>query len=511
MNLLKSASTVSLLTLLSRISGLVREVMVAKLFGASEWTDAFNVAFRLPNLLRRLFAEGAFSQAFVPLLNQRLQARDQQQSRAFVSAVATVLFWALLLVCVLGVVAAPWLTWMIASGLPAPGFDAATVMVRIMFPYIGLISMVSLASALLNAYGYFAIPAATPILLNVGMVLGGWWCGHFFTQPIYGLAFGVMLGGVSQCAWQWWALRRYVFLPGISRHVVAASRHEGVRQVLKNMLPAIFAVSVAQLSLLINTQIASHLVAGSVSWLSYADRLMEFPTALLGVALSVVLLPHLSRSVVAEQFQRFDALLDWGLRLVLLLALPASLAMLVFAVPLVEMLFHYGKFQASDVTHTAYALSAYGAGLLGLIAVKVLAPGFYARQDTRTPAKIAVFVLLATQVANAIFVPYFQHVGLALSISVGAWIHAYLLYRGLRRRGLYSMHAGFPKLLLRIAVALLPMFGLLWWMRDYPFATLAALPRVGAVLAVGSLSVLIYGLTLWLVGVRGKDLRSPPV
>ncbi|MEO7151067.1 MAG: murein biosynthesis integral membrane protein MurJ, partial [Burkholderiaceae bacterium] len=395
MNLLRAASTISMLTLASRVTGLARDVITAQLFGASALMDAFNVAFRIPNLLRRLFAEGAFSQAFVPILAVTRAREGDEATRRLIDAVATVLFWALLLTCGLGVVVAPVVVWLMASGLAR--FDAAVLMTRVMFPYIGFMSLVALSAGILNTWKRFAVPAATPVLLNLALILAALllapWFGRHGIEPIYALAAGVMAGGVLQLAIQVPALWRIGGLPRIGlapASLRSAWRHPGVHGVLRQMAPALIGVSVAQLSLLINTQIASHQGVGAVSWLFYADRLMEFPTGLLGVALGVVLIPQLSSAQGRGDFAAYSGLLDWGLRLVLLLALPCAVALLVFPHALVGALFQRGAFNAHDVAQTVSALRGYGVGLVGLIAVKILAPGFYARQDVRTPVRIAV-------------------------------------------------------------------------------------------------------------------------
>ena len=370
MSLLKSASIVSLLTLASRITGLVRELLIAAAFGASATTDAFNVAFRIPNLLRRLFAEGAFSQAFVPILAETRTQKGDEATHDLVNAVGTVLFGALLITCVLGVVGAPVLVWVMASGLQeSGGFDAAVVMTRWMFPYIGFMSLVALSAGILNTWSRFAVPAATPVLLNLSTIGAAVVVAPLFErhgiEPVYALAVGVMLGGLLQLGVQVPALLKIGMVPRIGLTPGAWRRawsHPGVKRVLRQMAPAILGVSVAQISLLINTQIASHLGAGSVSWLTYADRLMEFPTAMLGVALGVVLLPQLSRAQAAGDAARFSDMLDWGLRLVVLLALPAAVGLLLFAEPLVAVLYHYGRFTPHDVQQTVLALSCYGVG-----------------------------------------------------------------------------------------------------------------------------------------------------
>ena len=471
MSLLKSASTVSLLTLASRITGLIRELLIAAAFGASATTDAFNVAFRIPNLLRRLFAEGAFSQAFVPILAESRTRQGDAATHELVNAVGTVLAWVLAGVCVLGVLGAPVLVWAMASGLrESGGFDAAVVMTRIMFPYIGFMSMVALSAGILNTWGRFAVPAVTPVLLNLAMIAAAAllapWFRRVGIEPVYALAVGAMVGGALQLGVQLPALLKVGMAPRLGWRLSqwrAARAHPGVGRILRQMAPAVLGVSVAQLSLLVNTQIASHLGAGSVSWLTYADRLMEFPTAMLGVALGVVLLPQLSKAQAGDDAAQFSSLLDWGLRLVVLLALPSAVALLVFAKPLVAVLYHYGRFSPHDVQQTVLALSCYGVGLLGLVGVKVLAPGFYAKQDIRTPVRIAIAVLALTQVFNLLTVPWLGHAGLALSIALGSLVNALWLLLGLRRAGRYQPSKGWMGFALRVVCAT-ALLGLgLWW------------------------------------------------
>lgn len=463
MNLFKAASTVSLLTFVSRVFGLLREVLIARYFGASAWTDAFNVAFRLPNLLRRLFAEGAFSQAFIPILAHSRENDSAEDNRRLIDDVATALAWILAAVSLVGVLAAPVLVWLTAAGLHPGAFDAAVTMTRIMFPYAGLISMVALSAGILNTWRHFTVPALTTTLLNVGIIISALTLRHVLHLPVYALAIGVLLGGVLQLAVQAPALKAYAILPRIHLNFLAAWRSPGVRQVVRQMLPASLAVSVAQLSLIINTQIASHLQPGSVSWLTYADRLMEFPTALLGVALGAVLLPSLSRAHANGDAARYSGLLDWGLRLTLLLALPCAVALALFARPLMAILFNYGHFSAVDVNEAAAALRTYGLGLPGLIGVKILAPGFYARRDVRTPVKLAITVLIATQLFNLIFVPRLAHAGLALAISCGALLNTALLFTGLVRRGSYRPGPGWGGFAARVLLAQLPLAAVLAW------------------------------------------------
>ncbi len=512
-SLLRSASVVSLFTLASRVTGLVRELLIAATFGASALTDAFNVAFRIPNLFRRLFAEGAFSQAFVPVLAATRAEHGDAVTKTAIDSVATVLAWVLLVFSVLGVLLAPALVWGLASGLSqGPGLDAAVTMTRWMFPYIGFMSLVALSAGILNTWKHFAVPAATPVLLNVAVILAAWlgtpWLARQGIETIYALPAGVMLGGLLQLGVQIPALRRLRLLPrlGLSLQALrSAWANAATRRILRLMGPALLGVGVAQISLLINTQIASHLAAGSVSWLSYADRLMEFPIAMLGVALGVVLMPQLAAARASGDHDRYAGMLDWGLRLVLLLALPCAGALLVFAEPLVAVLYHYGAFTDRDVQQTTLSLTGYGVGLLGLVAIKVLAPGYYASEDIRTPVKIAVVVLLITQLLNLVFVPWLQHAGLALSIGVGAMVNALWLLLGLLHRGSYRPQPGWWLFGLRVVLASALLTALLWWAAGhFDWTGLRAQPwlRIGQMLALLAASALLYFTCLWVTGLR---------
>jgi putative peptidoglycan lipid II flippase len=516
MNLLRAASTVSLLTLASRVTGLASHVLQAALFGAGAWMDAFNVAFRIPNLLRRLFAEGAFSQAFVPLLAATRASEGDEATRALVDSVATVLFCALLVTCALGIVGAPVIVWLMASGLEE--FDAAVLMTRFMFPYIAFMSLVALSAGILNTHKRFAVPAATPVLLNLCVIAAAWGLTPVFERhgvpPIYALTVGVMIGGLLQLAVQIPALRRIDSLPRIGFGIASWRRawlHPGVSRVLRQMAPAIVGVSVAQLSLLINTQIASHVGVGAVSWLSYADRLMEFPTALLGVAMGVVLLPQLSAAQVGGDAAKYSGLLDWGLRLTVLLALPCAVALLVFPEPMIAVLFHRGAFNAHDVHQTVTALMGYGVGLIGLVAVKILAPGFYARQDIKTPVRIAIVVLVLTQLMNLVWVPLFGHAGLALSIGLAALINAAWLLIGLLRVGSYKPEPGWGGFVLRVVLATVLLGALLAWSAHaIDWIGLRASPwvRVGwLVLSLGGAGV-VYFTALAVGGLRIRQFAK---
>ncbi|QNP49594.1 murein biosynthesis integral membrane protein MurJ [Diaphorobacter aerolatus] len=509
MSLFKAASTVSLLTLASRVLGLVRDLLMASMFGANVMTDAFNVAFRIPNLFRRLFAEGAFSQAFVPVLGTHKAHFGDESTHTLISHVATVLFWVLLFTCIAGVVGAPVLVWLLASGLRASpgGMDAAVLMTRWMFPYIGFMSLVALAAGVLNTWRRYAVSALTPVLLNVSMiaaaVLGAPLFARHGIEPIYAMVGGVMLGGVLQLAVQIPALIKLGLMPRIGmsiRTIRVAFADPGVHRILKLMGPALLGVGVAQISLMINTQIASYLQQGSVTWLFYADRLMEFPTALLGVALGVVLTSQLTLAKASGDGERYSSMLDWGLRIVVLLSVPCAIGLLVFAKPLVASLFHYGALSDRDVQQITVALQGYGVGLLGLVAVKVLAPGYYAAQDIRTPVKIAVVVLVITQLLNLLLVPKLAHAGLALSIGLGALVNATWLLVGLIRRGSFKPRPGWGSFIARILMAGVLLTGFLWWgNQHFDWIALRAQPmwRLGLLAAMLIGSMVVYFGALW--------------
>ena len=516
MSLLRSATVVSAFTLASRVTGLARSLLTAAFFGADALTDAFNVAFRIPNLFRRLFAEGAFSQAFVPVLAAMRAEHGDEHTKRAIDHVASALTGVLLLFSLLGVLAAPVLVWLLASGLrQGAGFDPAVTMTRWMFPYIVFMSLVALSAGILNTWKRFAVPAATPVLLNLSMIAAIWllapWLAGQGVAAVYALPVGVMLGGLLQLAVQIPALRRLGLLPRIRLNPDAwraAWRDEATRRILQLMGPALLGVGVAQISLIINTQIASHLAPGSVSWLSYSDLLMEFPTAMLGVALGVVLMPQLAAAKAAGDTGRYAEMLDWGLRLVVLLALPCAVALMVFAQPLVAVLYHYGAFTDRDVLQTTLSLQGYGVGLLGLVAVKVLAPGYYASQDVRTPVKIALAVLLITQLSNLLLVPWMQHAALTLSISIGALVNALWLLIGLLRRGRYRPQPGWWRFALQVILSTAVLTCLLWWAAQHlPWVQLRNQPwlRIGQMLAVLAVSATLYFGTLWMLGVRLKS------
>jgi putative peptidoglycan lipid II flippase len=507
MNLLRALATVSGMTLISRILGFVRDAIIARMFGAGLATDAFFVAFRIPNLLRRLFAEGAFAQAFVPILAEYKSRNGDAETKQLVDRTATTLALVLVAVSAFGIAIAPIIIYVSAPGFAAvpEKFDLTVAMLRVTFPYILFISLVSLAGGVLNTWSRFAIPAFTPTLLNVAFIVGALFFAPYFHPPVMVLAWAVFAGGILQLALQLPALAKIGMLPRPS----LALRDPGVRRILTLMGPAVIGVSVSQVSLLLNTIFASFLETGSVSWLYYADRLMEFPTGLLGVALGTILLPSLARHYSTDRRDEYSALLDWGLRLTLMLALPAAVALALLAVPLIATLFMHGAFDANDLFQTRRALVAYSVGLLGLILVKVLAPGFYARQNIRTPVKIALVTLVATQLLNLVFVFPLRHAGLALAIGLGACLNAGLLYRKLREQDIYRPQPGWLAFAAKVAGAIAMMALALvltigaegWWVgASWQARTL----RLSGLVLLGAA---VYFAALWLLGFRPRDFH----
>ncbi len=496
---------VSSMTFLSRILGFIRDAVIARVFGAGLATDAFFVAFKIPNLLRRLFAEGAFSQAFVPILAEYKHRRGEEETRLLVDHVAGLLGLVLFVVTLAGIIAAPLIIYISAPGFAATPekFDLTIDLLRVIFPYILFISLTSLAGGILNTYSRFLVPAFTPVLLNVSFIAFALLAVPYFDPPVMALAWAVFCGGVLQLLFQVPFLLRLKLLPRFKLDF----KHQGVWRIMRQMGPAVFGVSISQVSLLINVIFASFLVTGSVSWLYYADRLMEFPAGMLGAALGTILLPSLAKHHANQATEEYSKLLDWGLRLTLVLAVPAAVALALLAVPLITTLFHYGAFTATDVFNTRNAVIAYSTGLVGLILVKVLAPGFYARQNIKTPVKIAVITLVATQVMNFIFIWPLAHAGLALAIGLGACLNATLLYVQLRRHAIYTPQPGWAVFLFKLALAVYAMAAVLWIASDAASVWLAA----GAVTRVAQLTWLVvlgaatYFVVLWLLGFRPRD------
>ena len=503
MSLIKSAATISGLTLVSRITGVIRDMLIARYFGASAATDAFYVAFRLPNMLRRLFAEGAFQQAFVPMLSDVRENATPERCARFIDHVFTVLGLAVLGASVLGVLVAPVLVWLIASGLAEnpEAFDLASALTRFMFPYIAFMSLVALAASILNTLKHFAIPAATPVLLNISFIGFTVFAAPYLDEPIWALAAAVIVGGVLQLGTQVGVIIR-------PRGVRESFSDDGVKRVMKLMVPALFGVGVAQLSIIINTNIASHLGHGAVTWLNYADRLMEFPTALLGTALGTVLLPGLSAAYAKSDDVRYNRLLDHGLRLVMLVGIPASIGLWLTADALVAFLFQGQNFTPADVAKTGAAVVGYAVGLIGLIALKIVAPAFYARKDIRTPVKVAFLSLVVVQLVNLVAVPLFSHAGLALSVGLGSCVNAATLLVLLRRRGIYSPLSGWGRYLLRVLAGSAVMGAALWFgQRGLDWSAMTWTVRAAGVLGMVAAAALLYFAVISLFGWRFADIR----
>lgn len=467
MGLLRSTAVVGGFTMLSRVLGFARDVIFARYFGAGAGTDAFFVAFKIPNFMRRLFAEGAFSQAFIPVLSEYKTQRASEETRALVSAVAGTLGGFLLVLSALGMLAAPLLVALFAPGFidDEAKFALTAEMLRITFPYIFFISLTALAGGILNTWGRFAVPAVTPVWLNISLITAALLSDRF-EVPVMALAWGVFAAGLIQLLFQLPFIARL----GLLARPVWGWGREGVQRVIKLMIPAIFGSSVAQINLLLDTVIASFLVTGSVSWLYYSDRLVEFPLGVFGIALSTVILPSLSTRHAEADSEAFSRTLDWALRWVLLIGVPATVGLIILADPILTTLFQYGEFTPEDVRMASLSLVAYALGLLGFILVKVLAPGFYARQDTRTPVRIGIYAMVGNMAMNVAFVVPMAmagvegpHAGLALATSLSAFLNAALLFRGLRREGVYRAEPGWGAFSVKIAIATMVMGGLLWW------------------------------------------------
>jgi putative peptidoglycan lipid II flippase len=514
MKLLKSTVTVGSATILSRILGFVRDVVLAKMFGASGETDAFFLAFRIPNFMRRLFAEGSFSLAFVPVLSEYKANGDRQALRDLIDHVTGTLAAILLVLTSVGIFAAPLVLSIFAPGWLAddrPEFNLSAGMLRITFPYIMLISLTALAGGILNTFERFLIPALTPVLLNLSLIAAALLLADHLEVPVTALAWGVLAAGLAQLLVQIPALKRLGLMP----RPRWGWRHSGVRRIMKLMIPTLFGSSVAQVNLLVDSIIATFLVTGSVSWLYYSDRLLEFPLGVLGIALATVILPNLSQKHARASTAEFSATLDWALRLALIVTVPAAVGLVILSGPILITLFQYDAFQPEDVRMSAYSLVAYSTGLPAFIAVKVLAPGYYARQDTSTPVKIAVAAMVTNMLLNLLFVGLLlskgfegPHAGLALASSAAAYLNAILLYRGLRKRAVYVPERGWVRLWIAVTLACATMGALLIFMTHDTDSWLKA----GVVLRVKNLSltiafgIIVYIFTCMVAGLKKHDL-----
>lgn len=506
-SLLKASGVTGSMTMVSRVLGLARDVVIARVFGVSDGTDAFLLANKIPNFMRRLFAEGAFNQAFVPVLSEYRSKKSHLHVQELLGAVSASLGGFLSLLTVLVIIAAPVLAVPIAYGFTdqPEKFALFVDMLRITFPYLLLISMAALCGATLNSYGKFAVPALTPALLNVSLIACSFLLAPFMATPELALAWGVLIAGFAQLFFQLPFLRRLQLLP-IPKRV---PNHSGVARIKKLMLPALFGVSISQINLLLDTFIASLLAAGSVSWLYYSDRLMELPLGTFGVAIAVVVLPSLSRRHAEASAEGFSATLDWALRIVLLIALPATLGLTLLAEPLLVTLFENENFPIEDVMSSAGSLRAYSIGLLAFMAIKVLAPGYYARQDTSTPVRIGVIAMVANMAMNLVFyLAGLAHIGLALATSLAAFLNAGLLLQGLIGGGVFKFQRGWFVFAARLVLANALMALFLIFMSDdlQTWLSLAIFERIWTllVLVVGGVSV--YGAALVCAGLRWKHV-----
>lgn len=505
--LLRSGLIVSMMTMLSRVLGLVRDIVIANLFGAGSGADAFFVAFKIPNFLRRLFAEGAFNQAFVPVLSEYRSQRDRVAVKGLINAVAGTLGLTLAGITLLAILAAPLLVWVFAPGFSQlPEKQALTAeMLRLTFPYLLLISMTAFAGSILNSYDRFAVPAFTPVLLNLSLIGSAIWLTPMMAEPVMALAWGVLIAGSVQLLFQIPFLARIGLLP----RPKVGWKDEGVRRIMKLMAPALFGVSVSQINLLLDTVLASFLISGSVSWLYYSDRLVELPLGVFAIAIATVILPSLSTKHAEKSQQGFAKTLDWSMRMVLLIAVPAAVALIVLAEPLLFTLFQYGAMTVHDVDMAAMSLRAYAVGLIAFMLIKVLAPGYYARQDTKTPVKIGIKAMVANMVFNLSLVFWLEHAGLALATSLSAFLNAGLLWYGLKKSGVFVWQAGWWKYLLQLILSTGLMLVLLlqlnptlaewasvdWLQRAIWMAILVAFGGVG------------YVAMLILTGLKPRDLR----
>jgi len=501
------------MTFISRIFGYVRDAVVFIFFGAGGGTDAFFVAFRIPNFLRRLFAEGAFSLAFVPIFSEYREHRDAAALQDLVDHVTGALTGGLMLITVAGILAAPVLVSVFAPGyMDNPERHALTVhMLRITFPYILFISLTALAGGILNSFGRFAVPAFTPVFLNLSLIAATLWLAPWFDAPITALAWGVFIAGAVQLAFQLPFLYKLHLLPRLRFR----RAHEGVRRIMRLMLPAIFGSSVVQINVLFNTMIASFLTVGSISWLYASDRFVELPLALLGVATATVILPRLSQQYAHQSRSAFSQTIDWALRISILVAIPATFALILLAGPILATLIQYHEFSAFDTRMSAMSLVAYGSGLPAFVLIKVLAPGFYARQDAKTPVHIGIIAVLINMALNVIIVvPWVYlgfpgpHAGLAAATTLAAYLNATLLYRKLRHDDAYRVHAGLSSLAFKVAVAAVIMDAALFTLTPAlsQWSDWSALQRALSLTGLIALGAVTYFLVLLALGVRPRHL-----
>ncbi len=505
--LFKSTLTVSSMTLISRMLGFVRDMLIASIFGVDIATDAFFVAFKIPNFFRRLFAEGAFSHAFVPIVATHRTNIGQAAVQSFVDKASGTIAFYLLILTILGVLFAPIIIFMIAPGFALEGsqFELATSLLRICLPYLLFIGLVAFSGGLLNAYGKFVVPALTPVFLNICMIVAAVWWSPLVNQPVTALAWGVFLAGVVQLLFQVPALLQLGLLPRFKWGYADPE----VKSMFRLLVPAIFSVSVTQINLLLDTLIASFLAVGSVSWLYYSDRLVEFPVGLLGLALGTVTLPRLAKSFSAKSQGAFSETLDWGLRLVLLLAMPATIGLMVLAEPMISTLFQYKEFSLQDVHNSALSLRAYAIGLIGYIAIRVLVSGFTSRQDIKTPMIYGLWSMGLSLVLDVLLVFSLAHAGLALATSFGALFNALMLLVKLYKDKIYCPVSGWVGFFVRVFLASIAMFVALYYSVDVDWwQQWQSTERVIQLLKWIVIGLLIYSVTLILTGLRWHHLSE---
>lgn len=505
--LLKSTTTVSFMTLLSRIVGFGRDMVIAQIFGASASLDAFLLAFKIPNFMRRLFAEGAFSQAFVPVLSEYKTQRSMSDVKVFTSKVFSALFSVLLVITFLGVMGSPFLIHIFAPGFPTEGerFHLATHLLQLTFPYILLISLTAFAAGVQNAYGKFAMPAFTPVLLNLSLIGAAWWIAPYCANPVEGLAWGVLIAGALQLLFQ----IPFMLKIGLFPHLAWDWQDPGVRRILKLMVPALIGGSVMQVNLLVDTIFASFLPVGSLTWLYYSDRLLEFPIGVFGVALATVVLPHLSHKYAQQNHGEFSASIDWALRWILLIGLPCTVGLMILAGPILATLFQYGRFLAVDVNMAAKSLITLSVGLTCFLAVKILVSAFYARQNTQFPVKIAIIAMLMNVVLNAVLIGPLAHAGLTLASSLASILNVGILLGTLLRQKIYVPLVGWRNFGLRILFANMLMAFFLWWFNPAMSEWFAwgAFDRALTLTLLMGGSILSYFSGLWLTGLRYAHMR----
>jgi len=509
---LKSTFVIGVMTLVSRISGLIRDNIFAQILGSQMVADVFFVAFRIPNFFRRLFGEGAFSAAFVPVYADFDVNHSAEDGRRFLALVSGRLMLILLLVTVVGVLFAPALISLIAPGFreDPEAFLLAIDVTRIMFPYLFFISLVALSAGILNTRGRFAIPAFTPVILNICMISGAWFFASRYSHATYAIAWSVFLAGFLQLLFQLPFLFKLNALtrPRVRSREGDQQANEGAIKVYRLTLPALFGVSIAQINLLINTALASMLVTGSVSWLYYSDRLMEFPVGVFGIALATAILPKLSRDHVSASTKDFAHTLDWGCRWVFLISIPAMLALIILGRPIITTIYHYGQFSDGDVIKVYWSLVAFSVGLLPIILVKVLAPGFYAQKNTKTPVKIGMVAMAVNIVFSLLLFRSMAHVGLALSTSIAALVNASALFIVLKRERVFVIQPGWLKYMLQLGISSAAMAVLLWWLAP-PLAfwlDATAWTRFSRLMILVISGGFCYGLSLLLLGLRPRQL-----